>query len=292
MSISYGDLSYEFSRSDRAKIVVVPVPYDGTSTWVKGADRGPQAILEASANMELYDIETGTEVYRNGIHTDRAPAIDANPEKTIGKLERRVAEWLDKDKFVVCLGGEHSISLGPIRAHIDRFPGASVLQLDAHADLRQEYKGSPFNHACVMARTMEICPVTQVGIRSMDRSERERTVPGRCFFMEDIISKPDWMEEVIGTLNERVYMTADLDVLDPAAMPSTGTPEPGGMDWFSMLALIRKVTSERELIGFDVVELCPSTHNKAPDFLAAKLIYKTLTYRFHGLVNKDRSPVN
>ena len=282
MSINYGGLPEEFCRSDRARIVILPVPYDGTSTWIKGADRGPQAILEASVNMELYDTETGTQVYRQGIHTDIALGVDADPGTTIGRLEQRVGTWLERGKFVVCLGGEHSISLGSIRAHIKQFPDASVLQLDAHADLRQEYNGSPFNHACVMARAAEVCQITQAGIRSMDVSEKERIVPGRCFFMEDMRSGSDWMGAIISTLNDRVYLTVDLDVLDPSVMPSTGTPEPGGMDWYSLLALIRKVANERELIGFDVVELCPFDHNRAPDFLAAKLIYKVLTYRFSG----------
>ena len=156
-----------------------------------------------------------------------------------------------------------------------------MLQMDAHADLREEYLGSLLNHACVMARVRELCPVTQAGIRSMDISEKKHMDPGRFFFQEQIVSDPDWIDRVMATLNQQVYLTLDLDVLDPSVMPSTGTPEPGGMDWYSLLALLRRVSREKEVVGFDVVELCPTETNKAPDFLAAKLIYKILSYRYH-----------
>ncbi len=274
----YGDLPHPFSDREYSGIVILPVPYDATSTWIKGADRGPAALLEASANMELYDIETDSEVYRKGIHTDQPLNVPVDPSEMVSAVNRRVLYWLEEKKMVVTLGGEHSISLGTVLAHQSQYPGMSVLQLDAHTDLRPEYEGSPYNHACVMARIQEHCPVTQVGIRSMDAVEKAFIQADRFFPMEQLRNNAEWMEHVVDTLNNEVYVTLDLDVLDPSIMPSTGTPEPGGMDWYTLLTLLRKVAENRRIIGFDVVELCPVESNKAPDFLAAKLVYKILSY--------------
>jgi len=278
--IQYGDLPEKYSDKDQSAIVIVPVPYDITGTWIRGADRGPQALLEASANMELYDIETETEVYKQGIYTDEFISVSAPPEAMIEVVSKRVYSWLDRDKFVVTLGGEHTISIGSVRAHLQKYPGLSVLQLDAHADLRQEYEGSPYNHACTIARIQEWCPVTQVGIRSMDAEEIRYIHHDRIFLAEKIIKDKQWIQEVIQTLNDLVYLTIDLDIFDPSIMPSTGTPEPGGLEWYTVLDLIREVIKEKDLIGFDIMELCPDNNNKAPDFLAAKLLYKILSYRF------------
>ena len=277
----FGDIPQAYSDPETSVIVLIQVPYDETSTWIKGADRGPAAIIEASANLELYDNETGGEAYRKGIHTDDPLETPSEPALMVQAVERGIGRWLDRDKFVVTLGGEHSISLGAIKAHLKKWPDLSVLQLDAHADLREEYLGSGYNHACVMARARELCPVTQVGIRSMEAGELDKMEEGRVFFMEEMIKDTGWMDKVLDTLPHKVYLTLDVDVLDPSFMPSTGTPEPGGMDWYTLLALLRRVTLEKELVGFDVVELCPSAHNRAPDFLVAKLIYKILGYRFN-----------
>jgi agmatinase len=274
----YGDLPHPYGDREYSKIVLVPVPYDATSTWIKGADRGPGAILDASANMELYDIETDSEVYRLGIHTDQPLKPETDPAVMVRQVEERIQYWLEQDKMVVTLGGEHSISLGPVRAHLQKYPGMSVLQLDAHTDLRPEYEDSPFNHACVMSRIVELCPITQVGIRSMDAAEKAHILSGRIFYQEQMVGDQRWMERVTRTLSDQVYITLDLDVLDPSIMPSTGTPEPGGMDWYTLLTLLRKVAQEKQIVGFDVVELCPNPSNRAPDFLAAKLIYKLLSY--------------
>ena len=178
------------------------------------------------------------------------------------------------------LGGEHTVSIGSVRAHLSKFPDLSVLQLDAHTDLRDEYDGSKYNHACVMARIKELCPIVQVGIRSMDVSEKAVIDADRVFFAKDTLHSGDWTDEVIARLSEKVYVTIDLDVFDPSIMPSTGTPEPGGLLWYDVLALLRAVLTARMVVGFDVVELCPIAAHKAPDFLAAKLIYKLLTYKF------------
>jgi agmatinase len=283
----YGDLPEAYSNKNKSAAVIVPVPYDATTTWIQGADKGPQALIEASANMELYDIETGTEVYKHGIYTDVPVSISGKPELMIAAVKERIHSWMEMNKFVITVGGEHSIAIGSVEAHLYNYPDLSVLQLDAHTDLRPEYLGSKYNHACTMARIQEFCPVTQVGIRSMDIIEKEYIKPGRIFFAEKIIHSNRWIEEVIQTLNNQIYLTIDLDVFDPSVMPSTGTPEPGGLDWYRVLELLRRVIERRELVGFDIVELCPDKNNKAPDFLASKLLYKVLTYKF--LRNKKSS---
>jgi len=277
---SFGGLPPFYSDKNTSGIVVIPVLYDATSTWIRGSAEGPSALIDASANMELYDIETDSEVYKKGIYTDTPVIVNGEPGLMIAETRRRVSEWLEKGKFVVTLGGEHSVSIGATQAHVDHHPGICVLQLDAHTDLRQEYEGSIFNHACAMARIREQAPVTQVGIRSMDIEEKKYTEPGKIFYMEEMIKDPAWKQQVVETLGRDVYLTFDLDVLDPSIMPSTGTPEPGGMDWYTTLGLIRAVVKQRNLVGFDLVELCPDKHNKAPDFLAAKLLYKILSYIF------------
>jgi agmatinase len=284
----YGDLPDEFCDRIQSAVVIVPVPYDETSTWGKGADKGPEALLEASANMELYDIETGTEVYKIGIYTDIPVSIPGRPELMINAVDKRISSWLKINKFVIAIGGEHSITIGSVKAYLRKNPDLSVLQLDAHTDLRPEYLGSKYNHACTISRIKELCPVTQVGIRSMDIIETEFLQPGHVFFAEAINSSHDWIERIIKTLNNKVYLTIDLDVFDPSIMPSTGTPEPGGMNWYNVLELIRKLTEQKHLVGFDIVELCPGPNIKAPNFLAAKLLYKVLTYKFLKTLDPSR----
>jgi len=275
----FGDLPAAYRDRERARVAVIPVPYDGTSTWLKGADRGPQAILDASAHLELYDIETESEPYRLGIWTDEPVSEGSSPEAMVQAVEARVAGHLAAGRFPVVLGGEHSVTAGAVRAVARHHPGVSVLQLDAHTDLREEYEGSPYNHACVMARVRELAPIVQVGIRSMDAAERASLDLSRVFFAERIQGRRDWIDGVLALLGPQVYLTFDLDALDPSIMPSTGTPEPGGLSWYETLELLARVG--HELVGFDVVELAPSA-NRAPDFLAAKLVYKLLAYRFKG----------
>jgi agmatinase len=279
---NFGALPCEYSRLSDAEIVVVPVPFDGTSTWKKGADRGPQAIIDASGNVELYDIETDSQVYLRGIFTDAPVEAGPSPDEMVAAVEQRVRRHLQHDKFTVAIGGEHSVSIGAVRAYAGRFPGLSVLQLDAHSDLRAQYEGSANNHACVMARIKEMCPIVQVGIRSMDVSEKPAVDPDRIFFAKDIHGRTDWIDRVVARLTEQVYVTIDLDVFDPSIMPSTGTPEPGGLLWYDVLALLQAVCRHKTLVGFDVVELCPIENSWASDFLAAKLIYQLLSYKFRG----------
>src|SRR4030042_4415430 len=278
----FGDLPEEYSVLENARVVVIPVPFDHTSTWVKGADKGPAAIIEASAHMELYDIETDSEVYKRGIFT--AQPIDGQelPEDMVEMVAEQVRKYRRDNKFVVVLGGEHSVSLGSVREHAANNAGLTVLQLDAHSDLRDEYEGSKYNHAWQMARIMELCPIVQVGIRSMDSSEKKALDTSRVIFAREIFTNKNWIEKVLSKLSENVYVTIDLDVFDPSIMPSTGTPEPGGLLWYDVLGLMRTVIESRNVVGFDIVELCPEERNKAPDFLAAKLIYKLLSYKFRG----------
>ena len=278
---NFGGLADEYSAVESSRMVVLPVAYDGTSTWIKGADKGPDAIINASCNVELYDIDTRSEVFRLGIHTTPSLSGFASPEEMADRIELTVDKYLDMNKMVVVLGGEHSVSIGSVRAHARRYPGLSVLQLDAHTDLRDEYDGSKYNHACVMARVSELCPFVQVGIRSMDKSELPLLNHQNLFLARDIHGKKNWQEQVIGRLHENVYITFDLDVFDPSIMPSTGTPEPGGLLWYEVTDLIRKIARKRNIVGFDVVELCPNPAEKSSDFLAAKLIYQTLSYIFH-----------
>jgi len=279
---NFADPPTENCRPEDSRIVIIPVAYDGTSTWLKGADRGPAAIMDASAHMELYDIETGSQVFRRGIYTDEPLGGFDSPEEMCAAVRRVVAAWIEKGRFPVVVGGEHSVSIGSIQAQADFHGKLTVLQLDAHTDLRDEYEGSRFNHACVMARTRPLCPIVQVGIRSMDAAERGIIQPDRIFFAKDIHDNRTWIEPAVAALSEKVYITMDLDVFDPAIMPSTGTPEPGGLGWYDVLVLLRAVARQRKITGFDVVELCPNEHNRAPDFLAAKLIYKLLSYIFKG----------
>lgn len=280
---NFGDLPQEHSGLDSAQIVITPVPYDGTSTWVRGAEKGPAAIIQASANMELYDIETDSQVYLKGIFTDKAVKTGTTPpEDVIDAVEERVHGHIKKGKFTVVIGGEHTVSIGSIKAHVENNTDVTVLQLDAHADLRDEYNGSKYNHACVMARVRQLCPIVQVGIRSIDSCEKRFINRQNLFFAKDICNKSDWIEKVVSRLSGKVYITIDLDVFDPSIMPSTGTPEPGGLLWYDVLALLKMVFEKTDVIGFDVVELCPGKENKAPDFLAAKLIYKLLSYKFRG----------
>ena len=281
-SRQFGDFTREYTNSETAKVAILPVPYDGTSTWVKGADNGPAAILKTSYNLEFYDIETDSEVFRQGIFTEPPVEGFQQPEQMAQVVRQRIEMLLKKEQFPVVLGGEHSVSIGAIEAMADRYENLTVLQLDAHSDLRDEYEGSRYNHACVMARAKERCPIVQVGIRSMDACEKVNMDPGRIFFAHDICDGQDrsWIDRAVGLLTDNVYLTIDLDVFDPSILPATGTPEPGGMGWYDVIALVKAVCRYRNLVGFDIVELCPRENMWGSDFLVAKLLYKILTYKF------------
>jgi agmatinase len=269
------------------RVAILPVPYDLTTSYQPGARRGPLAILEASTHLETYDEELGRETWEEiGIETVAAVVPDTSgPAATVGRIETVACGIVKAGRFLVSLGGEHSITAPLVRAVRTAHPGLGVLQLDAHADLRDEFEGSPFNHACVMHRVLDDgVPLAQVGVRSLTGEEgaliRQR---GICtvFAPEAVVESVDgWIGRVIAALPEEVYVTVDLDVLDPAIMPATGTPEPGGLDWYRTLAVLRAVAQARRIVGFDVVELAPIPGLVAPDFLAAKLVYRLLGYAF------------
>jgi agmatinase len=276
---NFGGLPRKYSSYQISDIVILPVPFDKTSSWIKGSGKGPRAIINASKNMELYDIETDSEVYSRGIHTAKT-IVSANSKTMINKVHGEVGKFLQDGKFVTVLGGEHTVSLGSIKAHAERFSKLSVLQLDAHADRRDSYEGNKYSHACTMARVKEFNEnIVAAGIRSIDSSELESINKQNIFYASDIRKSGSWINQVVRRLSKNVYITIDLDVLDPSVMPSTGTPEPGGLGWYDVLDLLENVSKKKSIVGFDVVELCP-TDNTAPDFLAAKLVYKLLSFIF------------
>lgn len=265
---------------DESGIVIVPVPYDETSTWMKGADKGPDAILEASVNLEFYDIETSSEAHLKGIFTVPPVLQKESPEKLSEDVYYRILTLLSEKKFPVIIGGNHTVSIGAIKAFAEYFDNLTILQLDAHADLRQVYEGSGLNHACSMARAREYAHVVQVGIRSMSAEEVPFVDRDRMFYSHELFYNKNLYKKAIDKLTGNVYITIDLDVFDPSLMPSTGTPEPGGPEYFELVHFLRDVIKNRNVVGFDVVELCPSATNKSPDFVAAKIIYQLLSYRF------------
>jgi agmatinase len=273
-------LPVTYSSYKNSSVLVLPVPFDKTSSWIKGSDKGPQAIINASRNMELYDIETDSEVYKEGIHTAKAITA-ANAQTMVDKVRQQVSRALRDKKFVVILGGEHTVSLGTIQAHAEFFNNICILHLDAHSDLRDSYEGDKYSHACIMARVKEITEnIISVGIRSTDSSELKNINKQNTFYASDIRKTKDWVRKVVGKLSKNVYISIDLDVFDSSIMPSTGTPEPGGLGWYEVLDLLEIVSKNKNIVGFDVVELCPSKNDKSPDFLAAKLIYKLLSLKF------------
>ncbi len=283
----YAGLPDPYGEESFAKVILLPVPFDLTTTYQKGSDKGPEALIEASRNLELYDIETDSEVYLQGIYT--APAIKArSSEEMLRKTYEQTRHYLNQNKLVVTIGGEHAISFAPIRAYAEKYGKLTVLQLDAHTDLQPAYEGNPWSHASVMSRVKELTEVEKivsVGIRSMSSEELPYLDRENTFFAHTLDIENRWIDRVVDSLSEQVYLTFDLDAFDSSLMPSTGTPEPGGLYWNPTIRLLKRVIQEKQLIGFDVVELCPKPDTHAPDYLAAKLIYKILSYLF--MQNKD-----
>ena len=287
MKTTYAGIPEEFAKLEQAKIVLITVPYDGTSTWQKGADKGPKAFLEASENMELYDIETGTEVYQQGVFLADAVTENASPEAMVDAVHQATKKYIKKNKFVTVFGGEHSISIGTIRAFNEMYPSLTVLHIDAHADLRASYDGSACNHACAVYEASQNTNLIQVGIRSMDIMEKTVMDDEKTYFAHDMAVDDTWMDSAIDQMTENVFITFDLDAFDPSIMPSTGTPEPGGLLWYETLDFLKQVFEEKNVVGFDIVELCPDEKEKSSDFLAAKLYYKMLSYKFMNDAAED-----
>jgi len=287
---SYGGTTPTRTDFDQARVVILPVPLDRTTSYVPGTRTGPHEILVASSHMELWDEETGTDVHRIGVFT--LPEMEfpfASMDEVVSEIRRVAAEIVSRGKFPIVLGGEHSITPPIVAAIADLHQNLSVLQIDAHADLRDAFMGTPHNHACAMRRSLDFATrMTQVGIRSLSVEEAE-AVPSLAttiFYDYNMRRDPAWMDRVIDSLGDTVYITIDVDGLDPAIMPSTGTPEPGGLSWYETLALLRRVIERRQVVGCDVVELSPIPGLAAPNFLCAKLIYKILAYRFGAEVGR------
>jgi agmatinase len=283
---NFGGLSEEDSSYEKARAVIFPVPLERTTSYEHGTRNGPAAILAASRNMELYDDELDAEIYKD-VRIATIPAIDTADgtlEEVIAEIFTAECELLEDGKFPVALGGEHSLTPPLVAAAAKKYNNLSVLQIDAHADLRAEYQGNPNSHACAMRRVLEICPAVQVGIRSLSVEEAKEIprLKTKIYWARDIARAPieDWITRVLADLSTNVYLTVDLDGFDPSIVPATGTPEPGGLDWYQVTSLIRAVARERKIVGMDVVELLPQPGDHASDFLAAKLIYKTLGYIF------------
>ena len=282
MSI-FGGSDNKLGSSKNAKAVILPVPYGKTVTYRKGTEKGPQAILDASDNLELFDEELNREIYRIGINTlPSLKVASLSPVNVVDSVRNKVSDIFKKGKFPVVLGGEHSITVGAVQAAKKYYKDLSVLYFDAHCDLRNTYKGSKYNHACAARRVSEIAPLVEVGIRSFSKEEfdflKHNSV--KVISILDIMRMPGWPEVVKKKLSENVYISIDLDVFDPSIMPAVGTPEPGGMGWYVFLKAIRNIISSKNIVGFDLTELCPVKDMVAPDFAAAKLMYKLLGYTF------------
>ena len=284
---TYAGISEEYAKLEHSKIVLIPVPYDGTSTWQKGADKGPKAFLEASENMELYDIETNSEVYKQGVYLTEPIKVNATPEAMVDAVHQETKSYIKKNKFVTVFGGEHSISIGTIRAFNEMFPSLTVLHIDAHADLRKSYDGSSCNHACAVYEASQDTNLIQVGIRSMDIKEKSVMNLDKTYFAHDMAIDDSWMDSAIDQMTDNVFITFDLDAFDPSILPSTGTPEPGGLLWYETMDFLKQVFAEKNVVGFDIVELCPNEIDKSSDFLAAKLYYKMLSYKFQNDETED-----
>jgi agmatinase len=272
-------LNAPHTNPEEAGFWVVPVPYERTTTFQRGTAFGPAAILEASGQVEFHDEELGVQPLRAGIHTAAPFVVEETPEPFCRRLEAAYADWCHDDRVVAVLGGEHTVTVGPVRALANRWPGLGVLQIDAHADLRDSYEGSAFSHACVARRLVEVTPVVQVGIRALSGPEakflretsRVQAFPAHA--LPDDVSR-----RVADALPERVYVTLDIDGLDPSEAPGTGTPEPGGLRYREILDLLREVCRTRRVVGFDLVEVRPLEGSAVTEFLAARLVYKLMGY--------------
>jgi agmatinase len=288
LQMNFGGIDEEeFCSFDPARILILPVSYEGTVSYGTGTGAGAMAIVNASRNMELYEEETDSEVYKLGIHTLKEFLPRSTPDAMMESLYDYSKDLVKSGKFVCMLGGEHSVSAPIIKAHSEQYHDMSVLQIDAHADLRDTYDGTPHSHASIMARVVKDLriPSVQVGIRSISADEVrliETGLPTKIFWARDIAGRTDWIDDAIDSLTDNVYLTIDIDGLDPSIVPTTGTPEPGGLGWYETLTLIRKLAEKKRVVGMDLVEYSYFENHDSPAFLCAKLVYKSLAYIFNG----------
>ncbi len=282
ISFNFCNLPEEYTSIKKAKFAVIPVPYDLTTSYIPGTRRGPQAIIEASFQLEYYDEEMDHEAFRSGIFTFKPLDVTASsPGDMIDRVYMKIREVARKGLFPVIIGGEHTITIGAVRAMKEFYAEMVVLQLDAHADLRNTYMDSPYSHACVARRISEICPLVIAGVRSISRDEKSFLEKSSIilYSAKDMMKKDFSKELILSSLrSDFVYLSIDLDVFDPSIMPSVGTPEPGGIGWYDVTSLLEILIQEKNIVAFDITELSPIAGFVAPDFFAAKLIYKIMTY--------------
>lgn len=277
----FAGLEPPYSELKSAKVVILPVPYDSTTEWRSGTRYGPQNIIDSSQYLELYDLELEREIYKVGIHT--LPGVEPmmnSPEEMVNRVYRITRKLIHEGKLVAMFGGEHSLTLGTVRAFKEAFPKLSVLQLDAHADLRDEYLGTKYSHACVMRRIHELCPTVQVGIRSLSQEEKQFITQNNLsvFYMPAVTEDKNFEKEMLSSLSDDVYVTIDVDAFDPSIMPAVGMPEPDGLQWQQVLRIIRLTAAHKHIVGFDLMEFCPEGDSHSCAFLLAKLAYKFIGY--------------
>lgn len=286
MPFNFCALPKELSDYKKSRVAILPVPFDATTTYQPGTRNGPLAIIDASRSLEAYDEELGRDISSIGICTLEELEVVDDSEKTAARVYESVQSILADGKKALVIGGEHSISSGSVKAHLEIYPDLTVLHIDAHADMRDDFSGNRHNHACVARRISEMCPLVSVGVRSISEEEiqhiRDNAGRIKAFFAKDICQRgnDEWMEQAISHLGRNVYVTIDLDALDPSIMPSVGTPQPGGLEWYQLLEFLRRLAGSRNVVGFDLTELMPIPGNHAPDLLAAKLAYKLIGYFF------------
>jgi len=273
-------LPHDQAALESSRVAIIPVPYDSTTSFRSGSRDGPEAMITASYGLEDYDFELELDVSEIGIHTtDAIEPHMAGPGPMTERIKSVVGDYLTMGKTIGLLGGEHSITIGSVQAHVETYPDLSVLYLDAHADLRNEYMGTPYGHASAARRAYECCPIALAGIRSMCQEEhdfiRENNIP--VWYWDPNSLNSSW-ESILDCLSGSVYVSVDLDVLDPALMPAVGTPEPGGLAWHQLVSLLGKVAESRRIVGFDVCELAPGDGPLACSYIAAKLVYKLVAY--------------
>ena len=276
----FGDIPVRYSKEENAKAVILPAPFEGISTWLKGAFHAPDAILEASTHLELYDLATDSETYKCGIFTAKPLSTGKTPDKAVQEAFLNIKPYVKKNKFVVMFGGDHILGVGAAKAYAEKYDDLCILQLDAHTELRPIYSRSKYNHACTATRLREVAPLVQAGMRSMDISEKQYLEKGKHFFINDIRSNPDWIEKLIEQLGPDVYISIDLDVLDPSIMPSTRHPEPNGLSYTEIRTLLQEVCKARNVVGCDFSEFVPVPGLKAPEYMVAKLAYELIGFKF------------
>lgn len=284
--VNFLDLDPQFSSYQSSHFVVLPLPYQGTVSYQTGTASGPAAIIQASTQVELFDEELLSEFFQTGVFTaDPVDCQTLSPEQTQEQIYSAAAKLITDDKFILALGGEHSVSIALIKAAAQRWPNLSVLHLDAHADLRDTYQQSKFSHACVVRRLRDMSlPTTSVGIRSYSLPESSLLDKSTITARQIAQARPDssaqtrWIDQVLASLSDTVYLTVDIDAFDPAQAPGTGTPEPGGLDWYEVTALLRRVAQTKQIVSADIVEVIPQIAGEVTEFLAARLAYKIIAY--------------